>query len=233
MSLLLAQAQQTEQVGALNNTVLVALIVALGSLASTGILAYSQGRREHKRLIREAEIRAKEKKEDWDRQDEVARRAEAAAARVVEVAEAAATTAQLLKERQDAAAAAAVKAKEDLIEANEKVRKETRRAAEIVNGKLDQIHTLVNSNLSEAMSERLIAIRALIVALRRAEDQSPEALQRIRQLDATAIELEAQLEDRKRQTKVAEAQVEQGLEGGIRAEWESPPLPPPSSSGQD
>lgn len=164
--------------------------------------------------------RRAEKAEDYRRQDEVAKRAEAAAKRVSEVAEQAKRAADLLQKRQDAAEAATEVAKEDLIAANEILRKETRRAASIVNDKLDQIHTLVNSNLLEAKQDRLTAHRALIVALKAMPDQSKADQNRIAILEATAVEYEAEIADRKRQTAVADAQVEQGEGGGIKAEWE-------------
>lgn len=167
--------------------------------------------------------RRAEKLEDYARQDKVAERAERAAEKVSEVAEQAAEAAALLVQRQDAAAEAAAAAAVDLVAANDRLAKETVKAAVIVNGKLDQIHTLVNSNLSAAMDDRLTAINALIVALKASEDQSPDALARIRSLEATSIELDAQIADRRRQTKVADAQVEQGESGGLKAEWQDDP----------
>lgn len=187
------------------------VLVAVIAVVSPGILALLTGWQN-----------SKGKREDWRRQDEVAARAEAAAEKVSEVADQAASAAALLVKRQDDAAEAARQAAEDLVDANENLKKETARAASIVNGKLDQIHTLVNSNLSAAMDDRLTAIRALIVALEQAADQSSAARSRIQALENTAIELEAQLADRRRQTKVAEAQVKQGAEGGLRAEWDEP-----------
>ena len=193
------------------------VLVAVIAVVSPGILALLTGWQN-----------GKSKREDWRRQDEVAKRQEDAAEKVSQVAAKAEEAAALLVTRQDASAGAAQQAAEDLVEANENLRRETRRAAALVNGKLDQIHTLVNSNLSAAMDDRLTAIRALIVALQQATDQSPAAVERIQALESTAIELEAQLADRVRQTRVAEAQVEQGAEGGLRAEWDEPEPDPDS-----
>jgi uncharacterized caspase-like protein len=179
-----------------------------------------QERAEAREVAEKAErIRRDERLEDLERQEQIRQAAELAAERVSEVAEQATETAALLVQRQDAAQAAAEQAARDLIAANARLSHETVRAASRVNAKLDQIHTLVNSQLTAALDDRLTALNALVVALRMGADQSPEAQERIESLERTAIELGAQLADRQRQTKVADAQIEQGDDGGLRAEW--------------
>jgi RNase H-fold protein (predicted Holliday junction resolvase) len=133
---------------------------------------------------------------DYARQDLVAARVTEAAEKVAEVAEQAKETARLLEERDTAAAALA---KEN---------------AEIVVGKLDSIHVLVNSTLTGAIVDSLAANEQLLQALddnqRRdaadgrppGPDQSP-ALALVREKIA---ELKATIADRTAQTKVADAQ---------------------------
>jgi len=123
--------------------------------------------------------RRAEKKFDWDREDEVARKAEEAARL--------------------------------LLAANERVAK----TAAVTNGKLDQIHTLVNSNMTAAMRETLsatiekLALMREIVARDKADNIKilPEALQAIRDVEIKIGELTSTLNDRLRQTQLADQKV--------------------------
>ncbi len=123
-----------------------------------------------------AKARKEEKEQDWKRQDEVAAKADEAARL--------------------------------LLAANERVAK----TAAVTNGKLDQIHTLVNSNMTAAMKAELEAtieklkLMRKIVARDKAENIKvlPEALEAIRSVEAKIGELTASLNDRLKQTQLAD-----------------------------
>jgi hypothetical protein len=134
---------------------------------------------------------------DYARQDLVADRVTEAAEKVAEVAEQAKETARLLEERD---ATAAVVAKEN---------------ADLVTGKLDRIHILVNSTLTGAIEAELGAHEQTLVALaelqrrdtadgRKSTPDQASALALVREKIA---ELRATVADRAEQTKVADAQV--------------------------
>lgn len=65
--------------------------------------------------------------------------------------------------RQDAVAAQAAEAARLLLDANERVARQTATASTETQGQLRQIHTLVNSNLTQEMQARLVALDAQIV----------------------------------------------------------------------
>lgn len=123
--------------------------------------------------------RRKEKIEDYARQDEVADRATA-------VAEQAATAAQLL------------------VEDNKRVALAAAGAADKTFGKLDEIHTLVNSNMTAAMQAELdatvreVAMMREVGALHLAagRDPSAEAEAAIVATEGRIAELRSALEDR-------------------------------------
>jgi len=69
--------------------------------------------------------------------------------------------------RQDGVAAQAREAARLLLAANERVARQTAAAATETQSQLKQIHTLVNSKLTEEMKRSLIALKAQIVLLRR------------------------------------------------------------------
>jgi len=123
--------------------------------------------------------RAKEKAQDWARQDEVARRAEATAAE-------------------------AKKAVDQVVV-----------AAKVMDGKLDAIHTLGNSGVVAGLqrelddSETKLVMMKEIIGLRESSGQQP---QEGSQAGIVAIEkkikiLKSDLEERARQTTIAESQM--------------------------
>lgn len=104
--------------------------------------------------------------------------------------------------RRDAAKAAGLAAHvaEQLVKSNEAVAE----TAKTQGSKLDQIHVLVNSNMTAQMQSELDAYRANLVlmedisALRKAAGESPriEAITAMETTKARIAELEAQLVDR-------------------------------------
>jgi len=148
------------------------LIALLATVISPAILAIISN-------YLSARQRRAEKKFDWDREDEVARKAEEAARL--------------------------------LLAANERVAK----TAAVTNGKLDQIHTLVNSNMTAAMRETLAATIEKLSLMRQIVDRDkadnikvlPEALQAIRDVEIKIGELTSTLNDRLRQTQLADQKV--------------------------
>lgn len=116
--------------------------------------------------------------------------------------------------RQDKVAARAEKAASDLIASNKEVAEAARTAAIVTNGKLDVIHTLVNSNMTAAMQSELDAKLQNLALLREVSDlkkaagenPSPEAQAVIAMTEQKIAELQAVLVDRLAQSKVADAQ---------------------------
>jgi hypothetical protein len=137
--------------------------------------------------------RQQEREEDYRRQDAVAAQA--------------AEAARLLLERQDQAASQSAERNRLLLEANDRAAE----TAATTNGKLDQIHTLVNSNMTAAMQSELDATVALldtlreVVALNEAAGRQPtaEAVGRIDAMQTKVDELSANLTDRLKQTTAA------------------------------
>jgi hypothetical protein len=161
----------------------VALIVALGALATT-VLNGRQLRRS--------------KQEDYARQDSVAAAAE--------------ERERLQSARQAAVARQAAEAARLLVADNEHRAEVLATANERIDGKLDQIHGLVNSTLTAAMTSELVALKAQLVmthrvmALEHGEPTEAETTELI-ELDRRILELTAKLSDRARQTLIADAQV--------------------------
>ncbi len=117
-----------------------------------------------------------------------------------QVAVKAATAARDLAASQKAIADQAAEAARLLLAANERVAK----TSLITNGKLDVIHTLVNSNMTTAMKNQLDATRATlvmmleVVAIKKAAGEEP-AVETLAEIDATKAkitELESLLADR-------------------------------------
>jgi hypothetical protein len=177
-------------------------------------MAKTSNRAAAKREKTAAERVALDKQRDWDRQDVVARRVEDAAREAVE-------TARLLAERQDAAelrahevAKQAEQAAALLVASNERVSVEAARSSAYVSGQLQQIHTLVNSNMTAAMQAELDARQAQLITLRELlalktdVDHMPsrEVLNTVALLETKIAELEANLADRLKQTRVADSQ---------------------------
>ena len=121
---------------------------------------------------------AKKQAADYARQDEVAERVTEAAEKVAEVAEQAREAARLLEERDHMAAL--------LAEEN----------AKVFVGKLDVIHTLVNSTLTGALEGHLLALRQLRTAMR---GERPATADEIASADGRIVEVQSQLADRARQ----------------------------------
>jgi hypothetical protein len=144
--------------------------------------------------------RRQEREEDYARQDEVAEKVRLAADQAAEAA-------KLLLERQDQASEQSAERNRLLVEANERAAD----SAALTNGKLDQIHTLVNSNMTAAMQSELDATVALldtlreVVALNEAAGRQPtaEAVGRIDAMQKKVDELSANLTDRLKQTAAA------------------------------
>jgi len=85
--------------------------------------------------------RRREKADDYARQDQVAEKAAAA---------------------NSAAAAKAAEVASLLLAANERVARQTSDLAAKTNSKIDQVHVLVNSNYTQEMEARLVALDALV-----------------------------------------------------------------------
>jgi hypothetical protein len=163
-------------------SVWIALIVTGGSALGSALVAYITYRQ-----------RRAEKAQDWARQDQVADRA--------------AAQAKAAEERQNAVAAQAAEAARLLLAANAEVAAVARQTAESVDGKLNQIHELVNSNLTSALEDQLLAREQLVVMMRERPVTSPEARRALEDMEAKVAELRAKLADRAKQTVVANAQV--------------------------
>ena len=86
-------------------------------------------------------------------------------------------------------------------------RKQADRVAIQADAKLNQIHTLVNSNLTAAKKETLVERKANLVLLREAA-KTPESMEAIRTMQSSIAELEADLADRLVQTDTAQREVE-------------------------
>lgn len=116
-------------------------------------------------------------------------------------------------ERQDKVAAQAAEAARLLLASNERVA----RTAEFTNGKLDVIHTLVNSNFTAAMQAEYDATIALLTTMqeivelkRKAGDEpSPETIAAIEATKAKIAKLRIALDERLRQAKLAEQRQEE------------------------
>lgn len=174
----------------------VALIAIFTSITAPLLLAYVNNRAQRKAKVEDAaELRAA-KLEDYARQDKVAREAR-------EVAVNAEKTARLLLGNQQATAAAA---------------DEVARLAAVNAGKadtkLDQIHTLVNSQMTAAKQAELDQTRAMLIVLKRitaiaalrGERADPDDLEAIRRTVSRIKELETELADRLQQLREVEAE---------------------------
>jgi len=196
----------------------IALIVATGGAATTILTVWLTGR----------QVRAG-KDQDYKRQDEVAAQAaeaakllaerqDAAEAKADEVVRQAAEAARLNEERQDAIQKQTAEAAKLLLAANERVAEQSAHASEVTNGKLNQIHELVNSNLTVQMSENHQALMQQfilmkeIIRLNRLAGQEPsqEALDAAKAIAIRINELGAQLNDRAKATEIADKKVHDG-----------------------
>lgn len=98
----------------------------------------------------EAAIRSREKREDYARQDEVANRVAAAAREVSE------------------RAALLVHAQAETIKRTDEVAKAAAESSELVQAKLREIHTLVNSDMTAARSAERDSQALLVLSIKRA-----------------------------------------------------------------
>lgn len=130
--------------------------------------------------------RHRDQRADWARQDEVAARLEA-------------------KQQEAADAAEAVKAALMTSEARAVA------AGEVIGGKLEQIHILVNAKMTAAIEEQLSATEAQAVLLREVaalnlaagREPSPDSVAVLSAVERRVAELRAQVADRALQTAVA------------------------------
>jgi len=194
----------------------IALIVATGGAATTILTVWLTGR----------QVRAG-KDQDYKRQDEVAAQAaeaakllaerqDAAEAKADEVVRQAAEAARLNEERQDAIQKQTAEAAKLLLASNKEVAQQAVQAALLTNGKLNQIHELVNSNLSAQMSEAHTALAQQLVLMNEivrlnqeaGREPSKSALDAIIAIQQRVAELGAQLHDRATATVVADARTE-------------------------
>lgn len=132
------------------------------------------------------------KEQDYARQDEVAAQ---------------------LEQRQDKAEAKAAQVAELLLASNKRVEKQAAAVAEVTDGKLNQIHELVNSTLTSqieeshgALTQQLVLMRE-VIALHKAAGRKPsaDALESIQVIERKVAELAAKLSDRAAATKIADA----------------------------
>jgi len=132
------------------DTVWIAAIVAVGAVGTAWMNAHqvNKGKRE------DALQRSKDKEEDYARQDAVAEKAAKAADKVAQVARQAAEAAELLvTSNAETARLSAIANAENRIKLEE------------IHNQAQQIHILVNNNLSLAIERELIAMEAALVAM--------------------------------------------------------------------
>lgn len=125
--------------------------------------------------------RAKARIQDYVRQDEIARQA---------------------REATEEVAVQAKRAAELLVESNARVAETAKKQG----AQLQQIHTLVNSNMTLEMQKGLASHKALLALLLRL---APEETAQIGETQRLITEIEAQLADRQKQTEIADTEVEQ------------------------
>lgn len=180
------------------DVIIVAIIVAISSTVGPVLLVLANGRQ-----------RTKEKQEDYARQDLVAAKADAVAVKAAEAAE-------LLLAKQNQIAAQAAEAA-SLLVANNALEAET---SKITIGKLDVIHTLVNSSLTKAIQDQLDANIATLALLNevislRSGGPSEETLAVKAKLEAKITELQVQLADRVKSAAIVQKQEKAAQEQGL------------------
>ncbi len=134
------------------------------------------------------------RRQEWTRQDQVA-------ARTREVAEQAAKAAKLL-----------IASNEQIAQVQRETASAAVRATAETSAKLDQIHTLVNSNMTAAMTNELdatirtAAMMRELIEVKRAAGLEPTAdvLALVETTQAKVDELQANLADRLQQTAIAD-----------------------------
>ncbi len=183
----------------MDEVVQVAFIVASGTAISAAAAALSPIIQA--RLV--GKQRALEREEDFARQDAVAKKAD-------EVAIQAANAARLLRDAQQVT----IQATEKVAEATKEVARTAAISAAETHTQLNQIHTMVNSNLTAAWQSDLdqakatLAVMREMAALKRSSgvDITPESLAAVASTEARIAELEATLADRLLQMKSVEAE---------------------------
>lgn len=176
----------------LSETVILALIVAVPASLSPLVLRWWDSKSIADAKEKEAEERRTDKEQDWARQDAVADKLIASNAKV----------------------AASAKASSDIIAASAALTEE--KLAELKVGQ-DQVHTLVNSNLTAAMEAQLEALEGkLIVQVQMHEYKKeagkklePEAIASMEETTRKIADLKKSLEERAIQTKIADKKVEE------------------------
>lgn len=171
------------------------------SVVSPLILGWATNRARHSEEMDRAATRRDELERAEARQDKVAARAEEAARRLLT--------------RTDQVAAQAAQAADKIVAANMTTTDAVIETTSVTNAKLDQIHTLVNSNMTAAMQSELdatkreLAMMNEVIDLKKAAGRPPtqDVLSTLEITKAKISELEAQLADRLKQTKLAETQL--------------------------
>jgi hypothetical protein len=118
------------------------------------------------------------------------------------------------REAQVAAQKAAKEAQEADWEREDEVADRLKASVQETNGKLDIIHTLVNSNMTAAMEDALGSKVALLVALRRMAGDIPTSDEQdlINTTESEIAERRAELHDRRQQADIELAQEKAGGE---------------------
>lgn len=185
----------------ISETVVIALVVSIISPLIVSIISNRQ--------------RRNEQLEDYTRRSMVATRAEETERLLLErqniIAEKVQEAANLLAIQQRAVSEKAEETASLLLESNERVAK----SALLTNGKLDQIHTLVNSNMTAAMTAvldaREISLQLMkeVSALKAAAGRPPSksSISAINQAQKKVSKIKADLAHRLKQTEISEKQI--------------------------
>jgi len=131
------------------------------------------------------------------------------------IAAQAAKAAELLKIDNKRVADQAAEAAKLLLVANERVAQQTEAADRATQAKLEQIHVLVNSNLTEAQERELAAMKAMLVSMREVvalsrkleAEPAPESLSQIVSTEQRISVLERNLAHKQAQTIKANKKV--------------------------
>jgi hypothetical protein len=112
--------------------------------------------------------------------------------------------------RQDKVADRLVAAQTAATQAAEKVARTAATTAKDQGQKLDQIHTLVNSNMTTAMENELASYQALLALLKKESPPDEETKGAIKATEERVEKLTVELDDRLRATEKAAAQLASG-----------------------
>jgi hypothetical protein len=151
---------------------LIALVqIVLLALITWGGTAYKESRDATRAIAAAtaaAHLKSEEKQEDWRRQDEVARRVETAAEAAKDVATQTAAAAKLLVEAQERTIQATQEVARLAAESDARVDKQL---THVIAGN-ERIHTLVNSDMTEARTAERDQVILTLAALRRVQAMS-------------------------------------------------------------